>query len=120
MVRKSLLALATAAALGTSALTSTPASAHGIGPGVGRGPGHLIGHDFGRHFLRHGYWGWLRLRHRRRQLLLHAARHPRLPGVLIPTTPWLALPGLARDRGQRPINSSSQRGELGRSLGRDN
>ena len=59
MLRKTLLALAATAVLGTSALTPTLASAHGFGPGMGmgHGPGHFGGHDFGRHFYRHGYWG---------------------------------------------------------------
>ena len=53
MLRKTLLALAATAVLGTLPLTS--ASAHGVG--YGHGPGHFIGHDFRRHLFGHGYWG---------------------------------------------------------------
>jgi hypothetical protein len=55
MVRKTLLALAATTMLGTLPLTSTAASAHGMGYGVGAG--HFIGHDFRRHLFGRGYWG---------------------------------------------------------------
>ena len=59
MLRKILLALAATAALGALPLTSTAASAHGLGYGVGagHGPGHFIGHDFRRYAFGHRYWG---------------------------------------------------------------
>jgi hypothetical protein len=59
MLRKTFLALATTTMLGTLALTSTAASAHGPGYGIGagHGPGHFIGHDFRRHLFGRGYWG---------------------------------------------------------------
>jgi len=59
MFRKTFLALAATTMLGTLALTSTAASAHGLGYGVGagHGPGHFAGHDFRRHLFGRGYWG---------------------------------------------------------------
>jgi hypothetical protein len=61
MLRKAFLALAATTMLGTLALTSTAASAHGLGygPGAGHGPGRFIGHDFRRHLFGRGYWGGL-------------------------------------------------------------
>jgi len=59
MLRKTVLAVATTMMLGTFPLTSTAASAHGLGYGIGagHGPGHYIGHDLRRHVFGRGYWG---------------------------------------------------------------
>jgi hypothetical protein len=61
MLRKTILALAATTMLGTLPLTSTAASAHGLGYGIGggHGPGHFFGHDFRRHVFGRGYWGGL-------------------------------------------------------------
>jgi len=55
MLRNVVLALAATAVLGTLPLTSSTASAHGMG--YGHGPGHFVGHDFRRLLFGHRYWG---------------------------------------------------------------
>jgi hypothetical protein len=54
MIRKTIFAVATVAAIGAAALIPTEASAGGGGKGGGKGGGMGGGHH-GHHY--HGYWG---------------------------------------------------------------